>query len=506
MIAETEISTAKAEELRDVVLNPERFARGVLQHDVWAVPAAIMHAMERPRARVAVKACHASSKTFTAADVVLWALARWRKVKIVTTAPTWTQVKDLLWGEIHVAIADALISFPRPNQTDLILTEGMRFAKGLSTNEAVKFQGYHAKDGGVVLIVMDEAPGVRSEIWEAIEGIRAGGDVRVLALGNPTIASGPFHEAFTSARASWQTFTIDALDTPNLAGATLEDLLAWERLEQSGTEEERLMAAAQLDRAPRPYLITRRFVLEKYHEWGPSHPMWQARVRGQFPEQSEDALISLAWIEQASYREAREARATPVVAGIDVAGPGEDETGLMVRDGPHLVAAHFWPHHDPRGEIVAELEPYRGRLVAVNVDSAGIGYYLALHLADLGFPVRLVNVGVSSVATDEAGDSKFANLKGELYWQLRTLFRDGAINGGPLLDEKTKAQLASIRYRHDARGRVVIESKDEARKRGVKSPDRAETLMLTYTTPLEAREEMQNYVPDDARVRIGADV
>jgi hypothetical protein len=58
----------------------------------------------------------------------------------------------------------------------------------------VRFQGFH----GRLLIVVDEAPGVKADIWEAIEGIRAGGDVRVLALGNPTIASGPFYDAFTS--------------------------------------------------------------------------------------------------------------------------------------------------------------------------------------------------------------------------------------------------------------------------------------------------------------------
>jgi hypothetical protein len=36
-----------------------------------------------------------------------------------------------------------------------------------------------------------------------------------LALGNPTIAGGPFHEAFTANRDGWRTFTIDTFDTPN---------------------------------------------------------------------------------------------------------------------------------------------------------------------------------------------------------------------------------------------------------------------------------------------------
>jgi len=60
-------------------------------------------------------------------------------------------------------------------------------AIGLSSNEGVRFQGWHGK----ILVVIDEAPGVRPDIYEAIEGIRAGGDVRILALGNPTLASGP---------------------------------------------------------------------------------------------------------------------------------------------------------------------------------------------------------------------------------------------------------------------------------------------------------------------------
>ena len=54
-----------------------------------------------------------------------------------------------------------------------------------------------------------------------------------------------------------------------------------------------------------------------------------------------------------------------------------------------------------------------------------------------------------------------------------------------LKDEKNSL-LASIRYRHNARGQVMIEGKDDARKRGVKSPDRAEALMLAFTPVFES--------------------
>ena len=499
------IDQGRIEALREVVLDPVNFTTTILQHKVWDTPAAILREIDRPRARVAVKACHASSKTFTAADVVLFMLAKHRLVKVVTTAPTWHQVETLLWGEIHKAVSTSRIAFPVPQTTKMEVKKGARFAEGLSTREAVRFQGYHADEDGVALIILDEAPGVSPAIFEAIEGIRAGGDVRVLALGNPTIASGPFYDAFTSQRASWRTFTIDAFDTPNLRGVTIDDLLLWARLEQSGTEEERREAASELDYAPRPYLITRRWVLEKYHDWGPNHPLYQSRVRGQFPRQSEDALLSLDWVEQAGYREPVDNRG-PIAGGIDVAGPGEDETGLMLRSGQSIIHAQFWPEHDPRGALAAALAPHRPRIQVLNVDSAGIGYYLGLHLADLGYPVRLVNVGVKSVAVDEMGDPKFANLKAELYWMLRAIFEEGAINGGVLLDETAKAQLCSIRYDHDSRGRVVIESKDDMRKRGVKSPDRAETLMLTFTTPLEASVQTEQMVPDVDRVRIGVSV
>jgi phage terminase large subunit len=138
---------------------------------------------------------------------------------------------------------------------------------------------------------------VKADIWEAIEGIRAGGDVRVLALGNPTIASGPFHDAFTSHRDGWCLFTIGALNTPNLDGLGLNELLA--------------LPDSALDECARPYLVTRRWVREKYTEWGPDHPLWEARVLGQFPTQAEDALISLAWLEDAGRPSARAASRSP---------------------------------------------------------------------------------------------------------------------------------------------------------------------------------------------------
>jgi len=453
--------------------DPEWYARTILGHDPWEMPCAIGRALSKPRARVAVKACHSSGKTHSAAEWVLWWVSRGGIA--VTTAPTWTQVEKLLWGEITRAYHGA--RFPiggRLLQTALQMGP-QNYAVGLSTNEGVNFQGWH----GDVLIVLDEAPGVRPDIFEAIEGIRAGGDVRVLMLGNPTIASGPFYEAFTKDRHTWQTFTIDAFATPNLEGVSIADLQA--------------IAADDVDHPllahnPRPYLTTRRWVHEKLHTWTEQSPLWQSRVRGEFPKQSEDALLSLAWLELAALREIAPTATDAWEAGIDVAGPGEAETVLAIRHGATLVKLKAWPNPDPRGDVLAELAPYKDRLTAIKVDTVGQGYYFGRHLEDHGYAGRVVDINVGESASDT---ERYANWKAELYWALRIRAQSGELAG--LTDDGATGQLAGIRYRHDARGRVVIEGKDEARKRGVPSPDRAEAIMLCYAPARPARQTVAEF-------------
>ncbi|MBI3966714.1 MAG: hypothetical protein HY329_13855 [Chloroflexi bacterium] len=127
--------------------------------------------------------------------------------------------------------------------------------------------------------------------------------------------------------------------------------------------------------------------------------------------------------------------------------------------------------------MLAALAPYQERLRRLKVDSVGQGYYFAKHLEDHGYRSRVQYVNVGERATDP---ERYSNLKAELYWALRLRAQAGALAG--LTNQKAVSQLAGIRYRHNARGQVVIESKGEARTRGVKSPDWAEAVMLVYAT------------------------
>lgn len=140
-----------------------------------------------------------------------------------------------------------------------------------------------------------------------------------------------------------------------------------------------------------------------------------------------------------------------------------------------MLSLDAWPDPDPRGKVVARLNEVKDELDAVNVDVIGIGEGIYRHLLDMGFPAIDINVG--KAANDP---EKYFNRKAELYWGLRERLQSGDMSG--LLDEKAIGQLAGIRYGHSARGLIQIESKDDARKRGVKSPDRAESVMLAFVT------------------------
>jgi hypothetical protein len=431
--------------------------------DMWDTPRDILNAVFSPRSRVAVKACHASSKTHTAAIVV--ALTLYEGGDVLTTAPTWEQVKTVLWGEVHRLLQGSVIplsEWGQINQTEIVMPDGSH-ALGLSTNEGVRFQGWHARPGSFLQLIADEAPGVRPDIFEAWEGISAGGDVRLLLLGNPVISSGPFFDIFYEESPGWDRYTIDAFDSPNLRGLSLSDLLAL-------PEHER-------DAAVRPYLVDRAWVYARYHEWGVDHALWQSRVRGQFPLQSDDALLSLAWLESAATKIVACDPGLSVQAGIDVAGPGDDETVLCIRQGDAILHLEAWADADARGKVLAALRPWKQRgLDAVNYDSAGVGTYFGPALADEGYPVVPVNVG-ESPTTDKAKE-KFKNLRAEVFWNFREWAEAGMLAG--LTDRAAIAQLAGIRYEHDNRGKIEIEKKADARKRGAKSPDRAEAVVLAF--------------------------
>ena len=165
----------------------------------------------------AVKAGHGVSKTFEAARIALWFLMCHKPSTVVTTAPTHTQVEEVLWREIRSAWSNKQVPLPVvPTKTKLDLGEKW-FALGFSTRadtitqEATNFQGYHNEH---VLVIFDEAAGIASEIWRASRYILTEGHCRMLAIGNPTTDVGDFADCF-KVNSGWNQITISVKDTPN---------------------------------------------------------------------------------------------------------------------------------------------------------------------------------------------------------------------------------------------------------------------------------------------------
>src|SRR4051812_30472989 len=104
------LTREKQQEVLRVIEDPALFVQAMLGHDVWSKQADILQSVAM-FPRTAVKACHASGKTFTAAEVVLWWITRHQQAIAVTTAPTWTQVERVLWGEIRNAVYRSRISY-----------------------------------------------------------------------------------------------------------------------------------------------------------------------------------------------------------------------------------------------------------------------------------------------------------------------------------------------------------------------------------------------------------
>ena len=278
-----ELSAEQKALARKALRNPVLFANGFLGARLWERQAEILQTIAT-QTRIAIRASHAVGKSFVLAIAVLWWLARYRDGIALMVAPTERQIETVLWPEIRRVVARAKVPYPKIMAREFKLRGDNNFALGLSTNQAPNFQGYHGKE---VLVIIDEAPGVASDIFDAIDGIAAGGNVPIVMAGNPTNASGPFYQAFTKERALWNCISIDAFDSPNVRcicnerhdDFTIETLRS---LPPGLTENDSPVFAHK----PWRELVSRFWVYQMYWKHGEASAFWVSRVRGQFPTQS----------------------------------------------------------------------------------------------------------------------------------------------------------------------------------------------------------------------------
>lgn len=391
----------------------------------------------RDNRRTAAPSGHGIGKTFLAACIVLWFLFCFPGSKILTTAPTWFQVENLLWREVrHILTRSAFATYCHAALTALNLSDEW-FAIGLSTNDATRFQGIHAP---YVLIVFDEATGVASEIWDAAEGVAVGNNDRFLAIGNPTDPTSEFKRVCDSP--IWNVIHLSAEEHPNV----LEG------------------------REIIPGAVTKEWIDERRQEYGgPDTALYRARVLGKFPEQGDDMLISLADVERAQERWQSPNGGDPQALGVDVARFGSDETvEIEIFDNgiigePKAVRGHNLM------ETAGSIKANRAEKKAV--DDSGLGGGVTDRLKEQNVDI------LPYIAGEKAFDSeRFLNRRAETWWMIREGLRNNEISLPP--DNKLAADLTNIKYSYTSKGQIKIEAKDEVKKRLGRSPDRGDALAI----------------------------
>jgi hypothetical protein len=167
---------------------------------------------------------------------------------------------------------------------------------------------------------------------------------------------------------------------------------------------------------------------------------------------------------------------SPLIIGLDPAISDNDRCAIARRRGRKLVSVEVLKNHNTM-EICGHMKGIieRERPVKVFIDCIGIGAGVVDRLQEMGFTcVEGVNVARSANTRE-----RFGNLRAELWSEMRDWLTGELPVDIPDSDE-LQGDLCSLGFKHKSNGQLLIESKEDARKRGIPSPDNADALALTF--------------------------
>ena len=403
--------------------------------------------------RISVVGCNGSGKDWAAARIILWWLETRPAAKVVVLAPTQRQIEYILWPEIATAVANADIQLSGKLTKSRYTISPDRFGVAFSTNKPDRVQGFHSPQ---LLVIVDEAHGVEQPYIDAAIRLNP---TKFLMIGNALSRPGEFYDSHHAKQVAYARLRISALDTPNLI---------------EGAE-------------PVPGLITPEDIADKALIWGEDHPLFRSSVYAEFPDAEDNSLVGRKAVETAMADDApsgagapthEEDEREPVYIGVDVARFGADKSVLIARRGQRVIATKSLDREMDTMRVAGEAALMANDLgaEAVFVDENGVGGGVCDRLKEVGAPVYGVQFGRRA-----PHPTRFANLRSEIFWELRRLMNDHLI--ALPQDEILAAQLLSLRYDVTSSGQVKLESKRETRKKGVPSPDRADALALAFMRP-----------------------
>jgi hypothetical protein len=417
---------------------------------------------------------------------------------VVSTAPTYPQVHAILWEEIRKHHNRAKANgTPLPGSVTMAdnwnLPDGILAGQGRKPKDGDQhaFQGIHRR---FVLVIIDEACGVPSELWTGAEAITTNDGCRILVIGNPDDRDTDFGKSFEdpSVAHMWHRIRIPASVTPNLTGEPVPPLL-------------------------NEVLVSKGWCDDALARWGADDPRYISKVLAKFPEANEASLFTPAVIATGFEPNGKHAIEPPhtLYFGVDCARYGGDLNALVCFDGYDARVIESWGGMDTvssamkaLGLIEDEIQTYRMKWrevpnlkirADIRVDAVGLGAgvvdTMAAKRAEIEqqlkrdgvdelpwFTVREMQ-GSAAPPKDMGGSIQgYGNARAYWYDQTKHLMRADAVNVQE--HAKLKDELGGIRYKYK-NGKLYIESKEEMRDRGVKSPDFADAFVYAVAPVYE---------------------
>lgn len=442
------------------------FATDVLGVELWSKQIEILEAIIN-HSRIAIKSGHKVSKTFTACIIALWWYCCFPEARVIMTAVTAQQIRNVLWRQL------SLIHFKSKTQIDGTLSEIP--SGGLKSFDFREIIGFTAKDkeamagySGKILYILDEASGIPDSIFEAIEGNRAGG-ARIIMFSNPTRLSGKFYDAFHKDKKFWHTISISSEESPNVI---------------QGKEVI-------------PHLAGIDWINEKKEEWGENSPLYQIRIKGNFPNQDECIVVPTDLVVEATERfESLNEENCEIdlnspeyqglfVIGVDPARFGGDESSICFRrnlrvyplvtanglDSNQLLQLFYSEFH----KVSKGVPMAPGRLPTVYVDNTGgFGSGFIDNIDRKRFNVKEIHFASKAFSND------FTNVRAEMWFNITAWLKSGPCILADDQKSKLSHELTAVQYHLNNKGQRQIQDKQEIKKLIKRSPDRADSLALTF--------------------------
>ena len=425
--------------------DPNKFVKEVLgvEPDEWQQD--FLNAVATGERKISIRSGHGVGKSTTASWAMLWFLLTRYPVKVVVTAPTSAQLYDALFAELKRWVKE----LPKPVQ-DLLDVKQERIELKASATEAFisartsraeqpeALQGVHSDN---VMLVADEASGVPEAVFEAAAGSMSGHNALTILLGNPVRSSGFFFDTHNRLKDEWWTRRVSCIDSTR---------------------------------------VSQEYVNDMKSRYGEESNAFRIRVLGEFPRSDDDTIIPMDLLETAKHRDTRAYEDAPIVWGLDVARFGSDSSVLCKRQSNVVHTLERWRNLDLMqltGAVVSQYEAcdHKSRPTEILVDSIGLGAGVVDRLRELNLPARGINVSESP-----AMGGTYLNLRAELWHKAKAWLekRDCKIPN----NEDLIGELATVRYTFTSNGKIKIESKDDIRRRGLKSPDMADAFVLTFAS------------------------